>query len=682
MSYYLEPNGPRERFAYVVKQYRDSALAPHLNEVANAALMLVGADTKAAKLRRSRLFRRLRSHQWMVPDGPERTGFVDVGRRGNKLTQQRLDEAHKLADKYPLDSLLDELDRRMSTELPEHNPLDFVIPWYARELARALKGARRAARRFFREGGYDKLPYTKGREGERRYRKLLFGPDVDYDSQVFLGSTEDPIYEAAWAAWRAGDIFVSTLDEGPELLPAIAMWAEATNADLNQTSFSEALDAIREWEGSPENIPPGWVVYEYPDGWTVQRLGAGPWGDATLELEAEGKVMQHCVGGRDYIEMATEGDIAIFSLRDPEGRPHVTIEYSISPDADWPKLSDYEAESLADAWEAMVADGPGAVAQDETSGLGSFRQIMGKQNTTPKRDYAERVEQFIYDRFAGDPIGLLLTGTESPVLMAGMVLEEVDFTIIDLPEGWPKRVDWRAGEYRDVKFPDIRGADFENATFVHCDFEEELEDVSFRGATFDQCAFRDDLIKCDFTGAVLIGADETDINRQDVDRPYPTVGFYFVFVRLTLDQCTFDDATLQWCAMFATVFRDCDAKGTRFDRCAIYRCIFDGVRFSSTTSFKGTGGSDNLFEDTPFAPLGKMAALRAHQLSKLDDELEVIPHELDRARSRARGLVRSRGGRFLQPLERALYDRCYAPSTEKVGGIGAGVVDSVSANRW
>ena len=59
------------------------------------------------------------------------------------------------------------------------------------------------------------------------------------------------------------------------------------------------------------------VVYKFDDGWYIAKVGPD---DAKLE----GQLMGHCVGG--YCEMIRSGNTYIYSLRDPKGQPHVTLE--------------------------------------------------------------------------------------------------------------------------------------------------------------------------------------------------------------------------------------------------------------------------------------------------------------------------------------------------------------------
>jgi hypothetical protein len=60
------------------------------------------------------------------------------------------------------------------------------------------------------------------------------------------------------------------------------------------------------------------VVYYFDDGWFIMQLI-----DAN-DLKVEGNLMSHCVGS--YCHDVAAGDTRIFSLRDPQNKPHGTIE--------------------------------------------------------------------------------------------------------------------------------------------------------------------------------------------------------------------------------------------------------------------------------------------------------------------------------------------------------------------
>jgi hypothetical protein len=220
--------------------------------------------------------------------------------------------------------VLDELAPVLEDPARELAQYDFVFPWMAKELARYHKRAEKAWQRV---PGIDHRTGAVDRPSEQHDEALGAEDSYNFVAQAFLE--------------RGG---------------AIAQWAELERIDLTKLDTHEVLDAVANWEPPAEVPTQGPVVFSFDDGWTVQDL-------TTREaLQDEGEVMQHCVGS--YCATVEAGRAVIYSLRDPRGMPHVTMEYD-------------PAEAL-------------------------FYQIYGKQNQPPKREYAERVREFL---LAGAPTG-------------------------------------------------------------------------------------------------------------------------------------------------------------------------------------------------------------------------------------------------------------------------------------
>ncbi len=142
--------------------------------------------------------------------------------------------------------------------------------------------------------------------------------------------------------------YVTLLDTLDGKGPALALWQRERRIDLGRYSLEEALAELEDFEVDVDEVPQGRVVFTFDDDWTVQQLRGED------QLEAEGEAMQHCVG--DYCEEVEEGSTVIYSLRDPRGRPHVTMELRPT--------------------------------------MKRFVQVYGKQNTEPKPEYMERVKLF------------------------------------------------------------------------------------------------------------------------------------------------------------------------------------------------------------------------------------------------------------------------------------------------
>jgi len=101
----------------------------------------------------------------------------------------------------------------------------------------------------------------------------------------------------------------------------LAQWYDAERPDLGKYSLLDAYEQAEWWQKEKAiETPPtqGEVVTKLANGWTAQKL------TTKKQLEEEGDRMVHCVGG--YHRAVADGSSIIYSLRDPEGHPHVTIE--------------------------------------------------------------------------------------------------------------------------------------------------------------------------------------------------------------------------------------------------------------------------------------------------------------------------------------------------------------------
>jgi len=106
-------------------------------------------------------------------------------------------------------------------------------------------------------------------------------------------------------------------------LRLVADWAEATRPQLQGLAFPAALALAETWaeeQRSCEPMPEGNIVYRWPDGWTMREI-------VTQQgLTCEGEEQRHCVDEQsitDYTVLG--GDLAAFSLRDPNNRPKATM---------------------------------------------------------------------------------------------------------------------------------------------------------------------------------------------------------------------------------------------------------------------------------------------------------------------------------------------------------------------
>ncbi len=106
----------------------------------------------------------------------------------------------------------------------------------------------------------------------------------------------------------------------------IVDWINAGAVDdyLSYNTYQDAIDAAVEWHENTFKTndvaiasTDKDVVYTWDDGWKIVNVPAS-------DCDAEGSAMGHCVGKyKDFVE---KGERIIFSLRDPNKKPHVTID--------------------------------------------------------------------------------------------------------------------------------------------------------------------------------------------------------------------------------------------------------------------------------------------------------------------------------------------------------------------
>lgn len=129
---------------------------------------------------------------------------------------------------------------------------------------------------------------------------------------------------------------------------AIGIWMRETRPDITKMSWRDVQREIDSYDFGDALGSKGEIVYEWDDGWTIQKLTTDD------QLEHEGEAMQHCVG--TYCEDVRDGLSEIYSLRSPKGTSHVTVEYD-------PKRK-------------------------------KFAQVKGKQNDAPRPEYQERIDEW------------------------------------------------------------------------------------------------------------------------------------------------------------------------------------------------------------------------------------------------------------------------------------------------
>lgn len=142
------------------------------------------------------------------------------------------------------------------------------------------------------------------------------------------------------------------------------VWSREHNRpapDMMSKQFG--IQNLEDWvyEMNAQNTQEEWSdsvpVFTLSDGWQVVKVGPE-------DVGKEGEIMGHCVGG--YIAEARDGKI--YSLRDPKGEPHVTVELSGDPT---------DSQSLRNGFNRV-----------------DILQQQGKSNQRPISEYQNRLEEW------------------------------------------------------------------------------------------------------------------------------------------------------------------------------------------------------------------------------------------------------------------------------------------------
>lgn len=225
---------------------------------------------------------------WRPHDDPD-FGLADRFHYGRRLMPREASKLHDfLMNPKSRPDLQTPEGQRWLTYLQHHHTeaLDPLMPWLTREWKKG--------RLHHSEDGtighiYEQVPHPPERGWQKR---VIDGRDLHHWAD-FMNSTH-PLRRGL------GDIMQYQL---PQFRERIQQW----DAEMAAKAHDEALKG-------------GEFVHQTPDGYTIRQL------HLPEELEAEGEAMGHCVGGFGYAGQVARGDTMIYSLRDPQGKPHATIE--------------------------------------------------------------------------------------------------------------------------------------------------------------------------------------------------------------------------------------------------------------------------------------------------------------------------------------------------------------------
>ena len=234
-----------------------------------------------------------------------------------------------------------------------------------------------------------------------------------------------------------------------ELLQDLPEWQRATKADVGRLTFAQVALAMSIWRAA-DTVKR--IAHRFANGWYVLRL----W--RRKELEDEGEQMDHCVGGLEWYQEVRAGTKAIYSLRDPDGAPHVTLE-----------------------WDPRA--------------LKFVQMMMHGDAHPPSAPYRDMLAEFVRAVPGKRPAEHLV----ADLLLAGIPARDLDWRGVDA-RGWDL-----AGA--DLSGANLSGADLARANLLNA----KLQDAQLRGTGLEGAI----LYGAYLTSADLRGARLTDANLRD-----------------------------------------------------------------------------------------------------------------------------------------------------------------------
>jgi hypothetical protein len=295
-------------------------------------------------------------------------------------------------------------------------------------------------------------------------------------------------------------------DQLARRLSLIAQWAKKNGVDIMKMSAEEVLQASADFvaKGAVER---GEVVLRFESGWTAQRL------TTPKALKDEGKAMSHCVG--TYCEAVANEESVIYSIRDPDDVPYVTIEVggAMTRRRSTGELKlDTQREGLVIQ---IYGHGNSDIGSEEFI---SYVLQKGKQNDPPLE------HEEVYDVTLAIAQMTLQTIRSLPIVDASAVIQltfyiaeyedheqETKRDLMAKKHGQPPERQWLAfnlqpgldfvSDYYGFE-PDsdqFRSIDLSNTKTANVNFAGlDLSGMSFAGA---------DIQYTDFTGTLLFGTD-------------------------------------------------------------------------------------------------------------------------------------------------------------------------------
>jgi len=274
------------------------------------------------------------------------------------------------------------------------------------------------------------------------------------------------------------DFYVQALYRLRRSCNLIAQWAKSTGTDIMKMSLADVFDASANFR-EKKKVHHGEVVYKFKSGWAVEELRE------KRQLECEKGFLSHCVPS--YKSAIDRGESVIYSLRDPDGVPYVTMEWKPARKA----FAQIFGKTNSNIGDPAFVD---------------YVFTEGQKNDPPLREQAEVMEvvelirtmvvEFIDKAKGGDVRGLLLAGAS----LKGRSLSGVNLANVNLTG-------------KDLAGADLTGANMANANLTDANLADaDLRYAVMRNTYLNNAVLRNadlsnvDLSSTDMTGVDLIGA--------------------------------------------------------------------------------------------------------------------------------------------------------------------------------
>jgi len=339
----------------------------------------------------------------------------------------------------------------------------------------------------------------------------------------------------------------------------IAQWSKATRTDLMKLSLAEVFEKSEGFR-IKRKVEHGEFVYKFKNGWTVESL------KGKRQLDCEAGFLSHCV--YTYKDRVDSGQSVIYSLRDPDGVPYVTMEWQ-----PWPReMVEFD-------------EGP----KDKKGWPGRFTQVFGKTNSKIGHDVFNE-----YVLAAGQDNDPPLQPDQVSVVVEAIRSMVVEF--IDQKRGGEVRGLLLAGASlagRDLSKYAIVGTNLGGADLSRANLSEaylygvNLYEANLTGANLTGASLeRANLSRANLSGADLSGANLSEAHLREANlREANLTAAYLVTARLTganLNGANLNGANLAAADLWRADLSGADMRGARLKG---YAPLLDRTRFDDSTKW-------------------------------------------------------------------------------------------------